>query len=162
MGHNINGFIGPLAELRRAAESLPGARVVSLLKGDGFLPVTEDLVDESESVPFKELERMTSRLAAWAMEISTTIPLAYVVTDYHGGQGGQAAIAWADGQIVFGPLRTLDTYKDGKFVPTPLLEGAINQALRALGFDREASLDEFDALGLGSHRSNSKWLASED
>ena len=44
-------------------------------------------------------------------------------------------------------------------MPAPLLERAINRAVRHLGVERGGSLYEFDALGLGRHRSNEAWVA---
>jgi hypothetical protein len=159
MGHHIRGFIARQDDLRKAAASLPGAQVVPLSLGFGFLPVTEQLAGDDEPAPFEHLERLTARLGAWAEEQSRTFPLAYVETDYFGGDGWQAAMAWVGGGAVFGPVRTSDLWEGGKFVPTPLLEGAINRAVRHLGVERGAARDEFDALGLGRHRDNESWLS---
>jgi hypothetical protein len=159
MGHHIRGFIARADELRDAAVSLPGARVVSLLQGFGFLPVTDQLAGDDEPVSIEQVERLTDRLSVWAKEQSRSFPLAYVETDYFGGDGWQVAIAWDQGDGVFGPVRTTDLWEGGRFVPTPLLEGAINRAVRHLGVERGAERDEFDALGLGHHRSNESWLS---
>jgi hypothetical protein len=159
MGHHIRGFIAPVDDLRRAAAELPGARVVPLAHGYGFLPVTDQLAGDDESAPFEHLERLTARLGAWAEAMSVAFPLAYIETDYFGGDGCQAAVAWAGGRVGFGPLQTSDRWVDGKYTPTPLLDGAINQAVRFIGADRGSVRDEFDALGLGRHRSNASWLS---
>jgi hypothetical protein len=73
-----------------------------------------------------------------------------------GGVGSQCAVVWRDGAVVLGPLKTTD--EDGNM--TPLLEGAINRALRALGVQRGSVRDEFEALGLGWHRDNEDWVAT--
>ena len=159
MSHQIQGFIAAAESLRRAAVELPGAQVIPLSLGFSFLPVTEQLAGDLEPAPFEHLERLTTRLNAWAEKVSITIPVAYVETDYFGGEGCQAAMVWVEGRKVFGPFRTSDLWKDGKFMPTPLLEGAINQAVRFIGVKRGSVRDEFDALGLGKHRSNDSWLA---
>jgi hypothetical protein len=158
MGHHIHGFIGRWDELLKAAERLPGALVKSLPLSYGFLPVTDHLAGDDEPAPFGELERLTARLGAWAEEISGQFPLAYVETDYFGGEGSQVAMVWAGGEVVFGPVRTSDLREGGKFPRTKLLEGAINRALRHIGVERGAKRDEFDALGLGQHRSNESWM----
>jgi hypothetical protein len=129
------------------------------LLGFGFLPVRELLAGDEELAPYEHLERLTARLSAWAEEQSCIFPLVYIETDYFGGDGWQAAMAWVGGRAIFGPVRTSDEWEGGKFVPTPLLEGAINQAVRHLGVKRGAARDEFDALGLGQHRSNESWLS---
>ena len=95
-------------------------------------------------------------MSAWAARESLGFPLAYVETNYQGGPGEQSAIVWAGGRIVFGPATT-DTGEPR----TPLLEGAINRALRHLGVERGDVIDEFDALGLGRHRLNEDWCSSE-
>jgi len=159
MGHCIRGFIGRRDDLRRAADGLPGARVVALAAGFGFLPVTDRLADDREAVPFEDLERLTTRLCRWAEEESCLFPLAYVETEYFGGHGWQAAVAWVGGRAVFGPLRTPDLREASKLAPIPLRQRAINQAVRHVGVDRGAALDEFEALGLGRHRSNEAWLS---
>ena|SRR5436190_8542052 len=159
MAHHIRGFIARQDDMQNAAASLQGARVVPLALGFGFLPVTEQLAGDDEPAPFEHLERLTSRLGEWAEEQSRQFPLAYVETDYFGGDGWQAAIAWAGGEVVFGPVRTTDLWEGGKYVPTPLLDGAVNRAVRLLGVERGTARDEFDALGLGRHRSNEGWLS---
>jgi len=161
MGHHINGFIARGDELLKAAERLPGALVKSLSMGYGFLPVTEDLAGDDDPAPFGDLERLTTRLGAWAEEVSGEFPLAYVETEYFGGEGSQAAMVWAAGEVVFGPVRTSDLREGGNSSARKLLDGAINRALRHLGVNRGAVRDEFDALGLGQHRSNESWM-SED
>src|SRR5262245_33380552 len=117
MGHHIRGFIARQDDLRRAADSLPGARMVSLFLGFGFLPVTKQLAGDDEPAPFEHLERLTARLSAWAEEQSRMFPLVYAETDYFGGDGWQAAIAWMDGRTVFGPIRTSDLWEGGRFIP---------------------------------------------
>jgi hypothetical protein len=124
--------------------------VVSLSLGFGFLPIIETMVGDDEPAPFEHLVQLTGRLAEWAQRNSHQFPLAYVQTEYFGGPGEQAAMVWAAGSVVFGPVKTSEE---------PLLEGAVNRAVRYLGVERGAVRDEFDALGLGRHRSNETWLS---
>ena len=159
MGHHILGFIARWEDLRRAASNLREAHVVPLALGFGFLPVTQQLAGDDEPAPFEHLDRLTARLGQWAAEQSRLFPLAYVETDYFGGVGLQAAIAWKNGRPAFGPVRTTDLWERGRSIPTPLLDGAINQAVRHIGVARGEAQDEFDALGLGQHRSNESWLS---
>jgi hypothetical protein len=142
-----------------ASADLNGSRVVSLLLGFGFIPLTEELVLDDEPTPFEHLLRFSARLGARAEIQSKKFPLAYIETDYFGGHGCQAATAWIGGDAAFGPAHAADLWEGSKYVPTPLLEGAINRTVRLIGVDRGAALDEFDALGLGRHRSNESWLS---
>ena len=50
---------------------------------------------------------------------------------------------WSRGRIALGPL-------DGA--------GSINQALRALGVQPAAGIEEFEFVGLSRHRSLDEWL----
>ncbi|MGW0181263.1 hypothetical protein [Nocardia sp. NPDC003345] len=76
-----------------------------------------------------------------AAEITTrpAPTFALVVTDYHGGTGGQAAVVSIDG----GPVR-------------PAAD--INDALRTLGVAADQGLDEFDTVGLGDQRATPDYL----
>jgi hypothetical protein len=158
VGHHIRGFVAPFEPLSAAVAQLPNAQVVPLRLGYGFLPITDQLAGDDEPAPFPNLERLTTRLAEWAGAVSRQFPLAYIETDYFGGDGGQAAIGWRGGQVVAGPWQTTDGLGPER-TRTPLLEGAINRVVRVLGVCRGETRDEFDALGLGWHRSNEKWLA---
>jgi hypothetical protein len=109
-------------------------------------------------LPFELLERLTSALADLAVEQSRRFPLAYIETEYFGGTGTQAAVAWQSGGVVFGPEQSKSEWLDGQFTAPPLLDKAINRAARLIGVDRGTALDEFAALGLGRHRSDEKWL----
>lgn len=94
----------------------------------------------------------------WARAASAESPIVYVETEYHGGTGAQAAIIWRYGKVLLGPIITVT--EDNK-PPTPLADHAINRCLRQIGVSRGSALDEFDALGLGRHRSNEDWIAAK-
>ncbi len=70
--------------------------------------------------------------------------VAYVETEYFGGNGVQSAAVWERGAIAFGPKQA-DV-------------GPINEALRLLGVERTNAKDEFDTVGLGRHRGNKGWI----
>jgi hypothetical protein len=153
MSHYIHGYVATTAILESVAEALPQARLVPLSQGLGFLPVIKVQVAQTDShsnePAYEQFETLTRRLAAIASNLSTMGPLAYIETEYFGGVGTQSAMVWLNGTVIFGPLLT-DAAR----------EGAINQALRCLGVVSGAHLDEFDAIGLGQHRSNEEWVES--
>jgi hypothetical protein len=159
MSHHIRGFIALRDNLARAVAGMLGAKVALLSLDFGFLPITDQLAGDEELAPFEHLERLTARLRAWAEEASANFPIAYVETDYFGGRGSQAAMAWIGGRLALGPIRTSDLQDGRVHATTPLLDRAINQALRLIGVKRGREQDEFDALGLGRHRSNDSWLS---
>jgi hypothetical protein len=163
MAHYIHGFVARLEALRDAAAGLGGV-VAALTQGFGFLPITKQLAGPEGPWPFEALERLTARLADWGVVQSARFPLAYIETEYFGGTGAQAAVAWQGGRVVYGrvvygPDQSKSEWIDGRFVSVPLPDKAINRAVRLLGVDRGMAIDEFDALGLGRHRSDEGWLA---
>lgn len=71
----------------------------------------------------------------------------YFETDYWGGEGTQGAVAYATGEIIFGPRSSEQI-------------GPIDEALKLLGVEVvPPAYDEFDAIGLRSHRQTEDWLA---
>ncbi|MBI3410792.1 MAG: hypothetical protein HY040_20845 [Planctomycetes bacterium] len=158
MAHHIHGFIAKFEPLCHAARRLPNDRVLRLPLGFGFLPITEEIGGEAEPVPFDFLNRLTVRLSAWAENESVFFSLAYIETDYFGGIGTQAAIVWKSGRVAFGPQQSKSEWVEQRLISPPLLENAINRALRLIGVDRGTVVDEFEALDLGRHRSDERWL----
>ena len=75
--------------------------------------------------------------------------LAYVKTEYWGGQGEQSAVAFVDGREAMAPQRS----RGGG--------GPINQALRRIGVVRGGD-DEFDTVGLGERRSMNDYESDEE
>jgi len=145
MGHSIAGFIAPKEVLREATRHLRQAVIVSLEQGFGFLPATDALDDElgGGDAPHEEFWRLTTGLARLGAEMSRGGRVAYVETDYFGGSGDQAAMAWENGEVLSEPWKTR--------------MGAIDDALLRLGVERAGADDRFDALGLGRHRHTDDW-----
>jgi hypothetical protein len=82
-------------------------------------------------------------LVLFAQEVSRSTAVAYISTFYFGGLGGQDAVVWENGMLVFGP--TDECYND------VWPNSAISQALRKLGIIAAEGKDEFDTVGLGRH-----------
>jgi hypothetical protein len=159
MGHYIDGFVAKYELLAAAAKNVPEARVCRIGLGYGFFPMTDAVTREDDSAAnYDFLYRLTCPMANWAVENSRQFPIAYVATDYFGGNGSQSALVWKDGAVIFGPIET----KDNQLVSTPLLDLAINQAMRHLGVQRGTARDEFEAIGLGRCSDNVKWVAAAD
>jgi hypothetical protein len=160
MGHHIHGFIAQLGPLGDTTVGSEKAVVLPLTQGFGFMPVMQAPPDSAGPWPFAVFERLTLTWTSWAAEQSQLFPLAYIETDYFGGLGMQAAIAWQAGRIKFGPEQSKSEWVNGQFSSTPLLDSAINHSLRLIGVVRGTHIDEFEALGLGQYRSDEDWLAS--
>jgi hypothetical protein len=160
--HRISGFIGRLEMLREATAPSEGERVVPLAQGFGFLPIVERLKAPADPGPFPEMERLMGRLASWAAEQSHRFLLAYVETEYWAGRGGQGAVVWQAGAVVFGPAVTSNEDLPEDAERPPPSERAINRAAQMLGVARGDAFDEFDVLGLGRYRSNDDWLVASN
>ena len=150
MGHAIQAFITAGTREQRALLDAAGAPIVRL-SGLVLVPATDELFDHlrgggepPEQGTLEPFWKLSPGLARFAESLSMHSPVAYVETDYLGGPGDQAAAVWSRGALVMPPRRA-----EG---------GPINEALRLLGVERAGHHDEFDALGLGRHRSLESWL----
>jgi hypothetical protein len=157
MGHNVELFAGPELAISRLTARWPRAKVYRLTpKARLFaVPLDPDSLEDDPALPGAGVaERWSDPSKATEEEIATVAPLsagtalAYLATNYFGGNGYQGAILWVDGACAFGPV----TQWTDKGVPLPLAQRPINRALRGLGLMRGESLDEFDAFGLGNYR----------
>jgi hypothetical protein len=90
-------------------------------------------------------------LVAW----SVRGPVALVEAEFFGGAGTQRAQVWEHGRSVLGPLVLEEDDPAPSVTP-------ISLALRRLGVSKGSHYDEFDAVGLGRHRSTSKWVTSAE
>jgi len=150
MSHHIQGIVFRRTLLSAAKRLIPGGRGAALPQGFCFIPITDRVFDELRSAhpglvdPENGFERLSAPVEIVAKALSGPEPVAYVETEYFGGDGGQTAIVWKGGQVVLS-AKSPDA-------------GPINNALAFLGVQRQEHHDEFDAVGLGDYRSNSAWF----
>ena len=151
MTHMIQGLIAlPGAAAMAAATGVATAAsldVASLV----FIPMTDALLEYLEArfrprtnEPHRLFDKLSTPAALWLCELSMAGRVAYVETEYFGGDGVQSAAVWERGAIAFGPKQA-DV-------------GPINEALRLLGVERTSAKDEFDTVGLDRHRGNKGWI----
>jgi len=121
------------------------------------VPITREAEQALAASDFASLEpsppladEMAIGLAALAARVSVHGPVVYAATFIHGGTGGQDALVWVAGELV---LRLHDTEEN----PSKWPNSSISRALRHVGVKVEEGEDEFDAIGLGNHRSNESW-----
>ncbi|MEV7022623.1 hypothetical protein [Kitasatospora sp. NPDC093558] len=161
MSYELQALIGPLELLTVAAAEVPVARVAPLAQGLALIPATPAFLsafrsggDEGKSDGGAGFawhpEGFELRLAAW----SKAGPIACVEADFFGGTGTQRAAVWSDGRLELGPLTSA-------FEPFAPDGSPISRALRQLGARAEGErTDEFDAVGLGAHRSTDGWAVT--
>jgi len=144
-----------LASSRILAGHLPwiaDSRVIALAQDISMIPVTTPLCEQ-----FGPAERpwlyersplcmnLPERLVPDLAELSHQGPVAFVTTEFHGGDGEQCSVVWRDGELWSEP-------EEGSW--------AINTALVRLGVRSEPGMDPFTTLGLDRCRSVEDWLAA--
>jgi len=135
LGHNISGLVAMYEPLATAMR--PPAVTAPLANGFGLAIVSLEkvIVDEEPDEPPIETMEMAAILGE-------SFPIAFVATDYFGGEGSQGAAAWRPGGVL----------------PYRISPNSINEALAFVGVVRRGNLDEFDTVGLGWYRSNDRWI----
>jgi hypothetical protein len=151
--YSLCALVGDGSHLRNRLAELPGARVIDLQGSLGMVPLSESLLREVQkrwpgaagsSRVSGVFEFLTPSIEKWVQELSQGAAIGYVETEYFGGEGFERSAVFRDANVTLGPL-------DGA--------GAVNQALRALGVAGKPGQEEFDAVGLGRHRSVEEWLS---
>jgi hypothetical protein len=150
MGHHIQAIVGSKHVLDILQQRFGLSTVVGLNQGLFMLPMLEEFYEALPSAidtlawegefHFRFLD---AKVVALLIDASKKDAVAYVETEYFGGDGDQGAIVAREGKIVFGPAEG---------------GGSINAALRMIGAKKESAHDEFDAVGLGRFRSNEDWI----
>jgi hypothetical protein len=158
MGQYLHAVIGPKHVVGAFANNWVPARAVSLAKGFAVVPLTaalfDDIVGQAKAQkpdPYQGFERLASEVVSAIEDASQKGPLVYLETDYLGGLGRQAAIAWIKGKVAAGPCQseTVSTPEGQSDKPE---ERAINRVFTKLGIWRHPGLDPFEALGLHRYR----------
>ena len=144
------GIVGKSRDLLHKSLEYPRAGVVYLDQGIGMIPISEELLNAIEQGEMSlgatvepGFEFVSEVVLAWARTLSQGTTLAYLEAEFISGEGTERAIVWRDGVMVLGPLQGT---------------GAVNRALRTLGVSVPSRREEFEAVGLGRHRSPEEWL----
>ena len=144
MAYTLQALITEEAAARMASPA--AAFVVSLPQGKAMIPLSGPM-REMHGIPFLPLtdeghEDVPKSIADIVFPMAKIANVAYVEAEFFGGNGTQACVTW-------GPTSTASQV----FVDTH----AINKALQFLGVRKGDHHDEFDAMGLGRHRSTEDW-----
>jgi hypothetical protein len=150
LGHFIQAIVAPESTARRLIGRWPELSACTHNGKHILFPIDAEVID-AKVAPNKTPQEsdetfmlLTVGLKRLLADISEHGILAYVETEYHGGQGGQGAMVIQDGQEIMSPeWSESDT---------------INKALRLLGIGSTKTEDEFLMLGLGMARNNDDLL----
>jgi hypothetical protein len=150
--HDVKALVAQERWLREETASLRNAVICPLVQGFALVPITDSLGAELNTEPPKleiPLIEMAPGVIEVAQRTSQGTAVAYISTEYFGGDGCQEAIAWLNGEVIFSP--------ESKGYMGDWPNSAISQALRTIGVIANTGQDEFDTLGLGSHRETHRW-----
>lgn len=124
-----------------------GAVLVQLAQGFEMLPLTTDF-RELHGIPFLPLtdegsDTLPLTIKWFCTRLSIGRQIAYVEAEFFGGDGAQASAVFTNGKLEMNAV---------------IDDTTINDALFALGVDKQSYHDEFDALGLDQHRNTDDWV----
>lgn len=157
--------------LKSAAESPREADppTVPLAAGSGLvlLPLTGEIVasmapNAAEDPTVDGFYELTSGVAEWARRRSMNGDVAYLHSEFFGGAGFQAAMAWRGGAVACGPLFTATRAGEAEDHYATVADPgdmAVNVLLRWWGVRRVDPADEFAAAGLSRLRWTEEWAA---
>jgi hypothetical protein len=156
MGHHLHAVVGPKATiLEFGSRWADAARVLELEQGFALVPLTEflhdnivELVDLKKPDPFPGFELLSASVEFALRDVSRLGPIAYIETDYIGGQGFQRAIAWKQGKLLVGPFLSESFWDETGVKTKPPGERGINRILTALGVWTRGTADPFEMIGL--------------
>jgi hypothetical protein len=143
MTHFIKGLVGAPEILVAFAKEHRLRAPIPLEQGFVLLPLLDDDLDAMISAPqtghVDGFFHLSEQLADLLRRASAAGALVYLETEYFGGWGTQAAVAYRHGDVLVAP-RAAEI-------------GPINDALRAIGVRvSEPGGDEFWSVGLHHHR----------
>ena len=155
--HWIQALVAPRHLMADIKTAFPSAVVRNLPQGLGLIPISDAFAAsllgsglaarDPLELPAQEL---TPGLYALASDFSHRGIVVFVATYIHGGTGGQDALVWENGNL------TLSLH-EGEDTMSAWPDSSISRALRYAGVVARPGEDEFDAIGLGTHRSTEKW-----
>jgi hypothetical protein len=148
MGHFISGIVADFSSLKAFATS-HNLHVPARLVGDlGFLPLSDDHLDSlypTQGDFDPSMTYLSASLKNTISELSADGPVAFVETEYFGGDGAQGATVYDQGRCVM-PAVTEES-------------GPISRAMSLLGVTKlSGHTDEFQSAGFGRHRNNEDWI----
>ena len=147
MVHHVTGLLGERAFLEGVAGTW-SSRVFDLAAGIALLPLPEETFDTPIPIGRSDcdlFQHLTPSLTTVLAEASKGGQFIYFETEYFGGDGGQGAVLYRNGEPIFGPIWDR--------------VGPINSALAIFGIKVTApKLDEFATVGLDRLRTTQAWI----
>jgi len=147
LGYTLKAFIGKEESLKPILEKYSKSQKVGLNKGISMILMSEELFDEinqmKPSNTISTFQFLTENIEQKIIEVIGNRELAYVESEFFGGQGGHIGIIWKKG------IRDFLTQSDKK---------SMNKILKRLGVNRTLLKDEFETVGLTKNRHTEDWI----
>lgn len=163
MAGTLQALLGKPAEQSRT----DAAPWVPLAPGTGLalLPLTDEIMAKvmgtgAQDARVPGFYELRPEVAEWARQRSRHGVVAYVHTEFFGGAGFHAAVAWRAGDVAWRPrfTATSDGEAEDHYVTVAdRRDMAVNELLRWWGVRREDAIDEFAAAGLTRCRWTEEW-----
>jgi len=152
--HDVKALVGLSSIFEGLEIRLPSVIVCPLVQGFSLVPITGLVANELGAFEPTQADSiapdMPTGLASLAVALSSTGPVAYISTEFFGGQGEQDAVVWEGGHLAL-------TLSDATDKTLKWTDSPVSRALRSIGVVADAGKDEFDTVGLGRHRSTECW-----
>jgi len=146
MGYYLKAFIGQKESLTPISNKYSYSKLIDLSDQISMIPLTDELFDEinqmENSSEISSYEFLTENVENKTLDLIGNKKLAYVESEFFGGQGGHIGLIWEYGQREF-----MGEYK----------KDTLNEILKKLGVIRNGNQDEFETVGLDRHRNTKDW-----
>ena len=147
MGYTLKAYIGKEENLIPILEKYSESHKVNLNNGISIIPMTVELFDEinemSSSSGIATFELLTENIEQKTVQIIGNREVAYVESEFHGGQGGHIGIIWRNGK---------------RKILTEFDQNSINKILKELGVNRTLLKDEFKIVELDKNSQTKNWI----
>ncbi|WP_156152608.1 hypothetical protein [Flammeovirga sp. OC4] len=147
MGYYLKAFIGQKESLVPIRNKYSNSKLVDLSDKISMIPITDELFDEmnqmENSSEIASFEFLTEYIENKTLDLIGNKKLAYFESEFFGGQGGHIGLIWVNGKREF----------IGEFK-----KDTLNKILKKLGVIRNGNQDEFETVGLDSHRNIEDWI----
>ena len=147
MGYKLEAYIGKDENLTPILKKFSESQKVELNNGVSMIPMTDELFDEingtTSSLGISTFEFLTENTEQKIIQLIKNQKVAYVESEFHGGQGGHIGIIWQD---------------EKRKMLTEFDKSSMNKILKELGVNRTLLKDEFETVGLDKNRQTENWI----
>ncbi len=147
MGYILRAFIGKKTYLTSIQVKYTSSKLVDLNHEISMIPMTDELFDEMNKMIITpgilSFKFLTENIEKITLQLIGNHELAYVESEFLGGQGGHVGIIWKNGKRNF----------VGHFK-----RNTMNEILNKLGVIKTSFKDEFETIGLNKHRHTEDWI----